>query len=661
MIAPRHRLIYALLAVALATSLYGLALRHADEQNHRRVELVVDVNDAQTLAEASDLELEEALNRFVHEGRATAAALTEQTLKDLRDQGRLQVYVRGIQDAYEDEQGKLLPARYGILITAVDTILYQRILTMAKARGVARELKLDAGRAIALAAAPSALDDFGVGFDERQLDAVRKAKLTIVARVRNYASLRRAAVGPTIEQLAGLGAKLVIFSEEEVFGYRDLIPFTANELVKWRLLFGSVEFSKQRGDEGLSLRTQGNLLRVHSITDKELPLFTPSEAVARYVRAVEERNIRVCYLRLFRHIKHEAIDESIRYVRRLHDELAASGYQFGGAKPTALTLRARLLNVAGVGVVAATVLLIDWFVPLGLLAQAGLLALGSCVSTGLFFWSKQAVASDMKGVALVALVAGLVFPCLAMVMSDLPRLMNVTDSDREAWKLRALQTLGLASAWSAAGGLLIGTVLADWKFMTQTTQFLGVKATQFVPLLFALLVFVGAAAVRGGESSPVRWERVRRQLSALLAQPLRGGVALLGVIALLALAFWLVRTGNQPGLGVSEWELKFRSVLEQALIARPRTKEFLVGHPMLIIAVWLAARGRRELAVWCAAFATIGQVGMLNSFCHLHTPIAVAVLRSINGLWIGALVGFGAVVVAERLCLERSSEAGARE
>ena len=53
-----------------------------------------------------------------------------------------------------------------------------------------------------------------------------------------------------------------------------------------------------------------------------------------------------------------------------------------------------------------------------------------------------------------------------------------------------------------------------------------------------------------------------------------------------------------------------------------RTPEPLIGWalPLLLVGV-------------------IGQVGMLNSFCHLHTPIRVTLLRTWNGLWLGALLG----------------------
>lgn len=646
----RQEWLLALIALALVNSLYALVLRHQDESAHRRVELCVDVNDVQTIAEPSGLELVEALNRFQHEARVTAAALTEQTLKDLRDQGRIQILVRGPGVTYEDEQGKL-PERYGIVIIAVDDeALHRRLLSALQTKGDARELKTETPT-IALAAAPNAVEDVGVGFDERQVKAVKEAGLNVVARIRNSASLRRKSIDPAIASLVGIGAKVVVFSEEEVLGYRDLIPFVAKALRRAKIAYGSVEFAKQRGDEGLSVRTGGNLLRVHSITDKEMPLFKPTDAVERFVRAVKERNIRVCYLRMFKHLKQEPLDVNIGYIRRIHDELRGSGFQFGDATPSNFTLRTRVLVPTAIGVVAGTVLLIGWFLPLTIAAQGGLLAVGSAIAYGLVYWTKRTETSgqpSIMGVAIVALVCGILFPCLAMIYSGLAEALAETDR-RGDWKLDALKLFARATAWSLLGGVFISTLLADWKFMTQTEQFIGVKATQFLPLLFALFLFVCAAHPLRDELVSQRWARVAASVRELCGRPLHVGVSLVGVTVLAALAFWLARTGNQPGVGVSELELKFRSILEQVLVVRPRTKEFAFGHPAFIVAVALAFHRRKELAAWCAAFAAIGQAGLLNSFCHLHTPIAVVLIRSFNGLWLGLLIGYAVALGAERL------------
>jgi hypothetical protein len=107
----------------------------------------------------------------------------------------------------------------------------------------------------------------------------------------------------------------------------------------------------------------------------------------------------------------------------------------------------------------------------------------------------------------------------------------------------------------------------------------------------------------------------------------------------------LLRSGNEPGFGLSGAELRFRETLERALGARPRQKEFLVGHPLLLLSFFLLVRGRSR-GMWAAlAAATLGQASMVNTFCHIHTPLTMSLLRTFNGLWAGALVGLIAIAV----------------
>ena len=53
-----------------------------------------------------------------------------------------------------------------------------------------------------------------------------------------------------------------------------------------------------------------------------------------------------------------------------------------------------------------------------------------------------------------------------------------------------------------------------------------------------------------------------------------------------------------------------------------------------------------------ALLACVGQVSLVNTFCHLHTPLYVSFLRTGHGHWIGAAVGVVTILVW-RLLLDR--------
>ena len=132
-------------------------------------------------------------------------------------------------------------------------------------------------------------------------------------------------------------------------------------------------------------------------------------------------------------------------------------------------------------------------------------------------------------------------------------------------------------------------------------------------------------------------------LWAGLREALRGLVVYWHVVAaflaLATLAVLVVRSGNEAGGAILPGELELRALLDRLLVVRPRTKEVFLGHPVMLLALLLALR-RVRVGVWIAfAVGAIGQVSLLNSFCHVHTPLLLTLIRVFNGLWLGALGG----------------------
>ena len=137
-------------------------------------------------------------------------------------------------------------------------------------------------------------------------------------------------------------------------------------------------------------------------------------------------------------------------------------------------------------------------------------------------------------------------------------------------------------------------------------------------------------------------------------RPLLAGEVVVGFVALVALALFVARSGNDPGVGVSATELKTRALLDKYLYVRPRTKEFGLGHPALLLG--LAAAASRRFPQWVLPLLVIGAIGqssLMDTFCHLHTPLLVSALRGLIGWALGAV--FGALVWT---AIARSPQAG---
>ena len=188
----------------------------------------------------------------------------------------------------------------------------------------------------------------------------------------------------------------------------------------------------------------------------------------------------------------------------------------------------------------------------------------------------------------------------------------------------AIVPFTVATAWSTLAGVVAHGLIASPAAVAGVAAPHGVKAALILPLMFGLLLLLD-----------------RREFGALFRRRVTwGDVALIGVAFGGVLVLYLMRSGNTPRLAVTDAERGFRDVLESFLRARPRFKEFAIGHPLLIAGLYLRGRARGfwkdgRALIW---IGMIGQISVVNTFLHAPAPVAESLLRTINGWWIGALV-----------------------
>ncbi len=610
------------IALGLVAALYALAQRFRLEQRNRAVELAIDASDAQALADSEGLSFVDVLERFRKVG-VTSVAVSEETLVNLRDAGKIFILPATAADG--------LPPPLTLKVFSTDARLLARIAQQVTAKfPVAPQWWAPHGggeAALALPNARSVVSEMGLGLDATQVEAARRADLRIVARLKNYPSLNRNALTFMIDEAKRAGASSVICAEDEVLGYRDLIEDTAKLLREAKLNYGTIEFAKQKGDALLAREMRGRVVRVHSITPKESLLLSPGEAVERFVRAVKERNVRLCYLRPLPQLKKDALQDNLRYVQALSEHLRRVGL---APKPSRafgeFEMTFPLLLFMSLGVIGGALLLLECFTPCSLPVHVGLTVVGLVLS------SAALQLSPILAAKLLALAASGIFPTVAFAYSPLIRPYAHTP-------IRPYVVLLRASAITFVGALLIAGLLSNWRFMTETDQFMGIKASQLIPVLLITVIYVGEL-FPSERTRRDRWASAWKRFQALLDHPLFVKYALIGAMAIGGGLLWIARTGNEPGIGVSEWELRFRAVLERIFIARPRTKEFLLAHPALFLAAFFAARGEKRYVIPLVLIGAIGQTSLLNTFCHIHTPLRVSLLRTFNGLWLGAGIGW---------------------
>ena len=232
-----------------------------------------------------------------------------------------------------------------------------------------------------------------------------------------------------------------------------------------------------------------------------------------------------------------------------------------------------------------------------------------------------------KGMALMAVI---IYPVLSV---------TIFLKNKPAGLGKAIWLLLKMTLVSLIGALLMVGLLADKSFMYTLDQFMGVKLAHLAPVVFIMIVFWVLKDERGKT-----WQKIMRLLDYPVTVKY---VILLGFLAVVLLVY-ILRTGNE-GAAVSTWELALRARLDDLLAVRPRTKEFLIGHPLMLLMLFL---GYRDKYLPILAVAVIGQVSLVNTFAHIHTPLVVSLIRTFNGLWLGIILGLiliGVVKIGKRV------------
>jgi hypothetical protein len=513
----------------------------------------------------------------------------------------------------------------------------------------------------------AAVAHLGLGLSETAVRVIRQAGLAVVPRFLHSPTLTAAQVRARLAQIKApaYDGIPVVFSGQRVAGYPDLAAEWVSGLAARQLPVGLIEFVAQPGDDAMVRGVGLRGIRVHAITPPELVKMDPEVGVERWRRAVRERDIRLLYVRPLPWenpavTSLASLDETggevtgdlllqknVEYLQRIAGALQRDGYELGQPVPfRRLVYPWPILLLLAAGVGAGAWLLLARLVRLPLWVGSGVVAASVVLFAAGYLMGYTSLVR--RAFALVAAVA---YPTLGV--------------------LRARETAGrpggvMKGYWVATGISLLGALqvvglLGEVRFMLKIEQFAGVKLAHVAPPFLVFLAVVLGPLPMVLERGAGGWGRVQRFLSAQVPVRYLAAAALAGVCGLL----YVLRTGNDA-LPVWRAELYLRQLLEGLLVVRPRTKELLVGHPLLVAALDQEARGRSSLAGWLMVGAVIGQLSMVNTFSHIHTPLWVSAWRTALGLVGGLIIGWCVARplvewVATSYLATRRADVGSRE
>lgn len=510
-----------------------------------------------------------------------------------------------------------------------------------------------------------------LGLDPKKKAQALEHGYTIVLRTASVEGLNGETFAQAVyEDYKELGVPYFIGGGNGIPGYESTdhgVALLSDYLDSADATLGLIENSSQSknwmvdGMDSALEETNNNAVRVFSMWDYVQWRYGwynydgPQEITNCLYRAAYERNCRLIYLKAMMQEDsshagtYHYVTDPDAYERLLSDftgRMDARGFTMEtlhAAEPVSVSFP--LLLLIAIGAVAAAVTLLRLFFPLSAKVCYALTILGIIAAAGTLYVLPN------TGRLILSIAGGAVMPLLAVIA--LTRLLDMQE-ERSLLPTSIAAVLGVALI-SLVGGLFAAAPLSDTSYMLEINLYRGVKVMQLVPLAgficYLLLVFLRKPYFRNIRSLAQQERHLAMQ--KLLDTNIKvrhilwtlGAGIVLGALMLVG-SYYLARTGHSGNVDVSNLELELRNLMEQYLIARPRTKEFLVGYPCVMLYVWSRRKPQKFMKLFqfiVGLGAVIGATSIVNTFLHIRTGFLLSLIRVLTGFVSGLVIGLVAV------------------
>lgn len=658
----------AVIAIGLIAALFISVGRHEVELGSREIDLAIDYEGLVELAEREGAPVDDVLAQ-AREAGISSLAVYETTFKKLNVNGKATA-LSGAELLTAYHSGTLTDPTWRALVDA-GQIVGGKVYIVGHDKRTWAELKEDIPRRLgservellqvgteevmAVKAHYESFMKMNIGMPTDEMEAVNAAGFKVLARPSNYNGCTEEDVKAVFSRLAPYEISEIVYSGSQVLGAPQALQTTIDEMKEHGYNLGLIEATTQLQfykQDGMTEIAKGlgydHVARLYSIPKDEQPKLKIDSAVERWSNTDEERNIRIDLLRIYDKPAPNMtlLETNMKYFRDVHDKLTAQGYTIGQAGTFAAYYPERTLRaLVMAGVAAAAVLYLSLVIP----------ALNSRLKYQYILFVIFALAaavpvlmgSGNKIRVLAALASANLFPAIAVIWQlDRVRALREVKIALPRLIVTAAIALFITGALSYVGAAYLSGSLADTEYFLEFNIFRGIKLTFVLPLVLVAIAFLQRFDVFDGRMDDT--DGVVAQLKKILDMPVKVKSLIVMLVILLAGVVFVARSGHTSGMPVSSTELQFRAFLEQALYARPRTKELMIGHPAFMLAALALVRKWPTMVLFALVLvATIGQGSMVETFAHMRTPVYMSFMRGIGGIVLGAGVGAIFMVMVE--------------
>lgn len=640
------------LVVSLFTSLMVLQRRANFERMNNQVELAVSYSELKQMAVVGGMSFQELLEKVKAETDLTSISLEEDTLESYVNEGRVTV-LKGseVMNLYRIghvnryiltnlyKNVRIEPEKFYLVVDQKED--FDRLKDFLSVEyGKDQVVVIGHQNILEVMDEKEQLLNVGLGISGERIQELESVGFKVIPRFKNSIRLNRDIIRAKFRSIQDFSpVSTIVFEGNSVLGYPNELPMVEHKIRDLNLNLGMIEFSNQSGMKELAGTLSDSVIRVHSISTEEMAFYTQKRAINRYLRAAKERGVKILFLRPYigTVVSDNIIQSNIDYFNDISGILKRGGKviepvgteqlkAYHGANPME-----SFVIVLGIFVVFwATLTLFISFRGYSWLWACGIFLAAYFIKDLFQVYYDDITVIYMLWDRFWALVAAVSFPTYAII-SQFPKAKSLPSYAPQERILPIIGFILKSVGICFVGSLFIGGLLSDITYLLGIRLFFGVKISFLLPLFLIGLYFY---------LNENRLSSIFYVFKRLVMSPVRTMSLLAFFVCSLFIFLYILRSGNYMTFSVPYIEHVLREFMEDTLFIRPRTKEILIGYPMLIFSVYYLGRGFQENWSWFFnALGSVALISFINSFCHLHTPLWVSTYRMILGVVLGCLIG----------------------
>ncbi|AIY06324.1 hypothetical protein Plano_2359 [Planococcus sp. PAMC 21323] len=454
-----------------------------------------------------------------------------------------------------------------------------------------------------------------VSYDREVIKTVLDADMMVIPRIGNYseeAQLERvkedllAIKQPGIDKVLFSGGEVPFNSDPDgLKNFGEQLNTAGYELMH-------IEFTEQNGFNQLAYLNDLNLVRLHSLGVTEDNI---TESAEKIVRAAKERNLRAFFL----NIDQKKYEQALPVLQNLQAEVdldLPASFARGDS---------RIFETYSVPLWQTVMALFGIVAFLTLAAQS-------------VFQNKKLTLFALSGSALFALLylviqQSIILKALALAVAITAPIWAVLLKKEPQKKRYMVKSYAQAVGIAAIGIWLIVVLLSGNQYILGIDLFRGVSLIYIVPIAVVAGYAIWINIKHLSKINAGYWRSLIETF--LKASVIYWHIIVIAILSGIAL-YYFSRTGNDGQ--APEIELQIRALLEQILYVRPRTKEFLIGFPLFVLALHIA-KSYPKAYYFLLIPGVIGFLSLVNTFTHLHIPLLISLLRSGYSIVFGLIIG----------------------